>query len=299
MIQVKNNTIYNTIIFVVGSFIIAPLHVHAESTLPDHRYFSSHPLPYEKVEPDQPVYLASLGFGPSSSLRGKIVVSHVFWQDDESKKWTETKRKVMLKAWDKAAMWLKSTLLSKYDTEVTFVNDVIMVQTGHTAKHITRIETQKNSMRNTSQLARYFGHHTVQTFLDDIKKKHKTDSVALLIYINKKSKSFAHRCMTECKFVGEYAYINNEANASDIDDIVYTQIHELLHLFGADDLYKVAGAENYYRDDMLHHPPDGIDNVKISPITAYSIGALSNQPTTPFPVERHWNEKIKMKLNKK
>lgn len=104
--------------------------------------------------------------------------------------------------------------------------------------------------------------------------------------------------MKKCKFVGEYAYIIKHTNTVDIEDIMYTQIHELLHLFGADDLYKVAGAENYYRDDMLHHPPNGLENIKISPITAYSIGALNSQPTTPFTVERNWSKKIKEDLSK-
>ena len=288
---------YHYIIFAISCFIIVPLYAHAESASPNHNELSSYPV-YENVVPNQPVYLASLGFGPSSSLRGKIVVSHVFWQDEESNKWTKDKEKFILKAWNKSAEWLKSTLSLQYNTDLSFVNEVITVQPEHVAKHIANIKTQKNSMRNTAQLARYFGHPTAQIYLDSIKNKHKADSVALFIYINKKSKSFAHRCMKKCKLVGEYAYIMKEAYSLDIDDIMYTQIHELLHLFGADDLYKVAGAENYYRDDMLHHPPNGLENVKISPITAYSIGALDSQPATPFTVERNWSKKMKEDLSK-
>ena len=288
---------YQYIIFVISCFIIVPSYVHAEAASPNNNVLSSHPV-YENVVPDQPVYLSSLGFGPSSYLRGKIVVSHVFWQDEESNRWTEDKQKIMLVAWDKSATWLKSTLSSKYNTDLNFVNEVVTIQPDHEAKHIANINAQKNSMRNTAQLARYFGHHTAQIYLDSIKNKHKADSVALFIYINKKSKSFAHRCMKKCKLVGEYAYILKEADTPYIEDIMYTQIHELLHLFGADDLYKVAGAENYYRDDMLHHPPNGLENVNISPITAYSIGALSSQPTTPFTVERNWSKKIKKDLSK-
>ncbi len=62
------------------------------------------------------------------------------------------------------------------------------------------------------------------------------------------------------------------------------QSHEILHLFGASDLYNIKAAKNYAMTDLMNYYSQELKYATIEPITAWAIG-WANLPKTPFNVE--------------
>jgi hypothetical protein len=63
------------------------------------------------------------------------------------------------------------------------------------------------------------------------------------------------------------------------------QTHEMLHLFGAMDLYNIRDAKDYAVTDLMNYYSQALKYADISPVTAWAIGWADQQPDTPFPIQ--------------
>ncbi|MCR5501912.1 MAG: hypothetical protein K6F53_02795 [Lachnospiraceae bacterium] len=121
--------------------------------------------------------------------------------------------------------------------------------------------------------------HTVS--YEKLLRKYRADGIAMMIHFRQEGRSYAI-CFDGEDIYKETMVVFRDANAA-------SYAHELLHLFGAHDLYE--GAE--YTDDcvsyiMEHYPNELMLTVtekdpkritqKISPITAYHIGWTDDLP---------------------
>lgn len=66
--------------------------------------------------------------------------------------------------------------------------------------------------------------------------------------------------------------------------IEQVQAHEILHVFGADDLYHISKAKNFAVTDIMNYYSSDINYATIDPITAWAIG-WRGLPIVPFNVE--------------
>ncbi|MCW9017774.1 MAG: hypothetical protein OQJ89_12460, partial [Kangiellaceae bacterium] len=63
-----------------------------------------------------------------------------------------------------------------------------------------------------------------------------------------------------------------------------TQAHEMLHVFGADDLYSIKGAREYAVTDIMNYQSKKLSDSQIHPVTAYAIGWQKEPPKSPFKI---------------
>lgn len=68
------------------------------------------------------------------------------------------------------------------------------------------------------------------------------------------------------------------------DKIHYAQAHEMMHVFGAADLYNIKDAGRYSVTDIMNFQSKQLENSNIEPITAYAIGWRKKPPMAPFDI---------------
>lgn len=139
---------------------------------------------------------------------------------------------------------------------------------------------------------------TVDT--DALRQRYGTDHVGFLLFLPVAGTSFtmAHYAEDDLNFYYEYCCLyRNDAYAAEPEpESPATYAHEILHLFGAPDLYEgsadpyvdgelTAYVENTYPDDIMFstYEADGSNlytsiNKVISPLTAYCIGLADTCP---------------------
>ena len=128
------------------------------------------------------------------------------------------------------------------------------------------------------------GEQSINQFIKKIKTQEKADHVAISFLVNRKDRSFAIRCLSNCSDNREFVFILEYAKTKYINDMEYALAHELLHLFGADDLYNISNGTYYAPRDIMHYQSKYLSTMNLGPLTAYSVGLIYKQPATPFTV---------------
>ena len=131
---------------------------------------------------------------------------------------------------------------------------------------------------------RQLGERSVLDFIERIKQEEDADQAILLFHLDRDDRSFASRCMWRCPPEGEYAYILGAARPKNVREIAHVQAHETLHLFGADDLYKIKNAKYYAPRDIMNYRSRMLEAGRLEPITAYAVGLLEEKPDAPFEI---------------
>lgn len=95
------------------------------------------------------------------------------------------------------------------------------------------------------------------------------DGVGFALVLREGGRSFARSCHTEQAFRNEHVVLRIGRDASNVENTI---MHELLHLYGAIDLYypeKVAqAAATYYPNSVMYNPA----HAEVDGLTAYLIG---------------------------
>jgi hypothetical protein len=115
---------------------------------------------------------------------------------------------------------------------------------------------------------------------------------------NQDQRSFARRCgythqrtrkingsiQTELfsNCTDEYVMLMEKVKRNRWDKLHYAQAHEIMHVFGAADLYNIKEAANYEVTDIMNFQSKQLEHSKISPITSYAVGWQKNKPLAPF-----------------
>lgn len=136
----------------------------------------------------------------------------------------------------------------------------------------------------SSLFANQLGYNSLNDFVDTIRRKNPDNEVAIVFHSNAKARSFAASCLkvknSNCKL--EYVMLTKKMGKHANDwTTTQTQSHEILHLFGAADLYNIEGAKNYAVTDLMNYYSKELKYASISPLTAWSIG-WDELPHTPF-----------------
>ena len=142
------------------------------------------------------------------------------------------------------------------------------------------------------------GEKSLEEFIANQLKVTGADQGVVIFHSNFDERSFARRCgMTHkriqtingipkvdyfslCK--EEFVMLMSKVGRNRWDKLHYTQAHEILHLFGADDLYNIRDASNFALTDIMNFQSKKLDDSSIQPITAYAVGWQKQKPNTPL-----------------
>lgn len=241
------------------------------------------------------VYLASPHVGPAAILRGKVALIYVFLTDGSLREWSLRERTHSLNTWSLAQQWL-SNKAKQYGSNVTFSQRVFVINKHPVIKRLKvgDQDTHYQNAENVARLAaRQFGYDSILEFIDHIKTEENADQAILIYHLAKEGRSFASRCMNNCDETGEFVFLMETANVKHWQSLRYTQAHESLHLFGADDLYNIKKAKYYALHDIMNYPSSILDASTLEDLTAYSVGLRKRRPVTPFKVITYAPESFK------
>ena len=232
------------------------------------------------------VYHASPRIGPAAMLRGKVVLIYVFLTDAVVHEWSLRERTHTLNTWSLVQQWLSSKAKS-YASDVTFSQRVFVINKHPVIKRL-KVGDQASHYQNAENVARLaarqFGYDSILAFINQIKKEEHADQAILIYHIAKEGRSFASRCMHSCDDTGEFVFLMETPSVKHWQSLRYTQAHESLHLFGADDLYNIKNAKYYAVHDIMNYPSSVLDASTLEELTAYSVGLSKRRPITPFKV---------------
>jgi len=219
----------------------------------------------------------AMGLGSASSLTGKCIIINIFISDAVSE-WNESDVREVLSRLEKAAVFLE-------ETAAFYGRDTTVEYTGE--KNSLYLETNKTlpvDMANFVWIDSLFGDTELRTLESYIKPSAAGyDNYCAVLHINKKGRSYA---LAADKEYSDYKnYLAEKCVVFHTDDADYpyydspgVYAHEILHLFGAEDLYGSfispdadKKLEHYFPNEIMRFVSD-IDQAAVSPYTAFRIG---------------------------
>ena len=235
-------------------------------------------------------YDAAPRTGPAAELKGKIAVAYVFVKLPGSDDWSIKNRQAAGNAWLQANRWL-SDRARDYQQTVRFSQRLFVVDRHPALKRI-KINSDRDAQRQADKIIRVamnaLGAPSARAFIQKIKAQEKADQVILLFHVNQKRRSFAFPCRVACNsYFSEFAFVYEASGFKRWQSMQYAMAHESLHLFGADDLYNINGAQYYSPRDIMNYPSRHLYASQLDELTAWSVGLKKQQPATPFPVKKY------------
>ena len=224
--------------------------------------------------------LTAASIGSAREARGECLVINVFIDDAESS-WTDAEIKETLSRVNTALDFINSAAASygsDFAASATNVTD---------SPRLTTVEKIPSEMENYIRIDLLFGgtvYGSLAGYVAEYFDTEKLDNYCVLLHLNKDGRSYSLRCDTENYdwqlYTCERAVIYHPADVADIYyDHPAVYAHEILHLFGAYDLYgefitaaNDKAIDNYFKNDIMRTVGGDIDLLGVSPFTAYACG---------------------------
>ena len=203
--------------------------------------------------------LRAKGKGCSVSFRGKVCFV-AFLVHEAKSAWS----KVDIEKCKEVLKKVQNTLqaqsgLTKNRLHVTFAIDVVSVQ--------LKFDRGFHKELEANVLKQYGSYADSAAYQEHYKKKFLKDEAPVLFILNRDFRSFAISSKNDNHSDNEASFVSY---SSDVDECARTIIHELLHQFGAIDLYlpeKVKTvAEKFFPDSIMN------SGNQIDSLTRYLIG---------------------------
>lgn len=222
---------------------------------------------------DETSYVQNKNGGSAYKLEGNVAVVTVFLTDGNMSYGNESK---VMSNVNNAERWLK-TKAAEYGKEVNFMN----------YEYGKNKLVSFNTPQGWSSAGNSFSSYTaLQKFEDtpsgiiDFAKSQNCDQVVVLFVSNGNGRSYAMDNYLASNMVLDYDVIfapNNVANEAQI-------AHEMLHLFGAVDLYSLSGQSQakasmlpQFKRDIMANVSNNLSVTEFSPFTAWTVGLTSEK----------------------
>lgn len=223
---------------------------------------------------------SSFGIGSAAFLKGRNILVSLFVSTPESA-WTEEEQQEALEKLKTAADYIE-TQAKAYDTDVEVIFDWNS-QFKLKAEAYTDFPINEDTDfmdRLDEEIARWFNE---KISCEELLEEYEAEGIAICVFVNNPGISYAivYDGTDNVKesiilFTGDYYRLGQEETAA-----VYA--HEILHVFGAHDLYEDAEFTKEVTDYVADVYPDeimfsvsgssaGIISQNLSPITAYHLG---------------------------
>ncbi|MEM8679333.1 MAG: hypothetical protein AAGF97_08280 [Planctomycetota bacterium] len=223
--------------------------------------------------------------GSAGKLQGHVLVYHLFC-NDQGTRWSEQRRGNALQRLMQACSFI-TTQASRQQQQVSFAHEV-----GPPVDFEGRIPINHEADPIwTQQILDAVSKSSPAELVEQLKRKHRADHVAFCLHVDKNALSYnlASYAGVDGRFQAERAvcftsYPDGRATAT------ATYAHELLHLFGAGDLYfpydksewRKQRARALFPNDIMYRADYNLNSLTIGAYTAYRIGwrdSLSSQFT--------------------
>lgn len=262
--------------------------------------FSVSPVRAEAAVREQSTQWKKKPTGSAGVLEGKSVVISIFINDSNSK-WTNRAKKRANRKMNIAAEYIGGQA-KKYGKNVELVTDIYKNQ-GLAYTFTTTMKVNDSNQKQDKLYKRVVKYINQNIDLDGIRSEYGTDSVGFFLHLNKTGVSSTLVHFAEEGEGSFYECSSVFTKCGGKEEGASTYAHELLHQFGARDLYEtslpdgitksfVTHVERKFPDDIMFstYTMDGkqlkyrIKN-EISRVTAYFLGwkkSIPEQKTYPL-----------------
>lgn len=227
--------------------------------------------------------------GSVDKLEGRTLLVSIFFENCDSSWNPETRRNVKYKL-DQATDFIINEADMSYGKKVDFVYDYY----EHTdlVYHYDYGSSLNTSYESSSLFNAVYRYIDSNIPVEDLLTTYDANSIGFMCFVNQNGTSYACPMPEEPVACAKYeiAFFFSHYNNATTPASAYA--HELLHLFGAKDLYRSSqedgiskelaqyAIEHYPFDVMLASWPDYKHTIQseISPITAYYLGLIDTIP---------------------
>lgn len=235
----------------------------------------------------------SYNLGNCKNLKGTLYVLSIFLDDKESR-WDDRSRTSFWNNEVKPGFRFLEKEASRYGVRLSFehgsfhsgsMKNVRMYYDGIVVKDSTRYWNSYINYLMT--VSKALGFPTVSAFHENMQYIAKGKEIIYLIFLNKQGRSYALPDHTnDSNDSLEYTIIFRDSIGHPNVNNASSVIHEILHLFGAEDYYNPFGnmpkraalAEKLCPHDIMFRPYTDISYNQIGKFTAYTLGWLGQLP---------------------
>lgn len=246
--------------------------------------------PFPTVPPDAPVRTdgidGSFGIGSASILRGKNILVSLFLTTPDNA-FTEEEKKICLQRLKEAAIYIEETA-SGYGVETQFTLDWSEESSQDLCMEKTVDFTISDDSDFMDALDEAFAQWTEEDLsYERLLQEYGADGIATCMFVNAPGRSYAIVYDGEDNVMESLVMFARNDKGTEEEPAVYA--HEILHVFGAHDLYRGEEYSRAVTDYIAASYPDeimrsvageGKISEQISRITAYHLGWIDEIPET-------------------
>jgi hypothetical protein len=230
-------------------------------------------------------YKDSRNSGTARVLKNEVTIAYIYLDDNGWSKWSAKARQKNQFNIEQVTRWYQQQAalygVDKLDISVRYFS---ITSPNGIAKEWLR----KPAFFHYAQglLTQQLGYQNLKAFEEELADHNPYHHIALAFHSNNQARSFALSCPHKSRRChSEYAILTEKMGYTPYSWATsQVQAHEILHLFGASDLYNIKMAKDYAVTDLMNYYSEQLKYATIDPITAWSIG-WANLPKTPFKVD--------------
>lgn len=248
-------------------------------------------------------YIATKYSGPAKVFRGKVLVAYVFVDEGLTTRWSNKTKLRTQQTLSSVQQWQKQRAANYQVKDIEFINKVFVARRNPNLKS-SKVVSFGSSNAEIEQfvisVAQNLGEKSIGDFIEKQMQNVGADQGVVYLHTNLDQRSFARRCgythkqsvfrngqydtqmISHCR--DEYVMLMEKVKRNRWDKMHYAQAHEMMHVFGAADLYNVKNARNYAVTDIMNFQSKQLLNSSVEPITAYAIGWKEFPPEAPFDI---------------
>lgn len=245
-------------------------------------------------ERDRDQYFATRNEGSAKVLRGKVAILNIHLTSP-SLRWTKT---ADIDATEAEQLAQRFILQEAARYKIPNLQFDVIPWALTTALELPGLATNSNdlldvdtmrSIRDSSrlQVETALGTH-LESVVSDLRKSGYAE-VGFIIYfpVSTEARDFAFMAYnTQPPDDPELGFIFTPIGknlSTEFGHLSVTIAHEALHLFGADDLYRIRGLDKADQHDVMGEYCSGFKQATLLDATAYSVGWIATPPKRPYP----------------
>lgn len=248
-------------------------------------------------------YIATKNTGPAKTFRGKILVAYVFVDDGIKTRWSNKTKQRTQAVMTQVQHWQQNRASDYQVDDIEFINKSFIARRNPRLKQPKSVSFESSNQdiqQYVAYIAASLGEKSIGDFIEKQTIAAGAEQGVVFLHTNLNSRSFAHRCgythqqkiyrngRYETKMISqcndEYVMLMEQVQRNRWDKMHYAQAHEMMHVFGAADLYNIKGAKDYAVTDIMNFQSKSLTHSRVEPITAFAIGWQQIPPNAPFQI---------------
>ncbi len=259
-----------------------------------------------KVEAERSLnddYIATKFSGPAKKFRGRVLVTYVFVDEGINTRWSNKTKLRSQQIMSLVQEWQTKKAAQYGVADIEFINKTFVARRNpnlKASKAVTFTSSSTEIEQFVLAVAKNLGENSIGEFIEKQMRNVGADQGVVFLHTNLDQRSFAQRCgythkkevyqngkietymLSQCR--DEYVMLMEKVKRNRWDKMHYAQAHEMMHVFGAADLYNIKNASNYAVTDIMNFQSRLLVDSSVEPITAYAIGWREEPPLAPFDI---------------